>query len=215
MPTSTFFHLPEEKRGRLMEAAWREFARTEYAAASINRIIQDAGIPRGSFYQYFADKEDLFKFLLGSVYDHVVTLCLDILKGTDGDLFAASEEAFDRFAQQRDLELLPAEQMNYFLQMVRMNTGMNFPAMIHRAAAPDAQAVLARVDCRLLCMQDTETLTAAVRLVAMITGAAVTGLMNCPEHVEQHRKQLMYTLDFIKYGILAETPKPEKKQEEV
>ena len=62
MPTSTFFNLPPEKRERLLAAARAEFARVSLAGASVNRIIRQAGIPRGSFYMYFADKEELRQF---------------------------------------------------------------------------------------------------------------------------------------------------------
>lgn len=48
-----------EKRERLLLAAEEEFARVPYAEASINRMIRAAGIPRGSFYMYFRDKEEL------------------------------------------------------------------------------------------------------------------------------------------------------------
>jgi len=71
VPTSTFFRLPEEKRQRLIDAAWEEFSRTSFSDASINRIIHEARIPRGSFYQYFADKEDLFWYLLAGVREHI------------------------------------------------------------------------------------------------------------------------------------------------
>ena len=64
MPSDTFFHLPAEKRERLLAAARGEFARAAYEDASINRIIRQAGIPRGSFYMYFTDKEELFRYLL-------------------------------------------------------------------------------------------------------------------------------------------------------
>lgn len=64
LPTSTFFNLPAPKREKLLRAAVAEFARKPFADASINRIIQDAEIPRGSFYQYFTDKSDLFRFIL-------------------------------------------------------------------------------------------------------------------------------------------------------
>ena len=60
MPTDTFFRLPEEKRARILEGAWSEFTAVPYAEASINRIVQTSRIPRGSFYQYFEDKNDLF-----------------------------------------------------------------------------------------------------------------------------------------------------------
>ena len=64
MPTTTFFRLPEEKRDRLMDACWTELTTVRFADISINRIIATAHIPRGSFYQYFEDKEDLIHFLL-------------------------------------------------------------------------------------------------------------------------------------------------------
>ena len=67
MPTDTFFKLPEEKRERIIKAAVDEFARVPFSEASINRIVKAAGIPRGSFYQYFSDKEDLFLLVLGRI----------------------------------------------------------------------------------------------------------------------------------------------------
>ena len=63
MPSATFYNLPEEKRERLLRAAREEFSRVPYESASVNRIIQSAGIPRGSFYMYFTDKEELFGHL--------------------------------------------------------------------------------------------------------------------------------------------------------
>ena len=64
MPTTTFFNLPPPKREKLLQAAVAEFARKPYGEVSVNRIIQGAEIPRGSFYQYFADKTDLFRYVL-------------------------------------------------------------------------------------------------------------------------------------------------------
>ena len=66
MPSATFYNLPEEKRERLLRAAREEFSRVPYESASVNRIIQSAGIPRGSFYMYFTDKEELFGHLMDS-----------------------------------------------------------------------------------------------------------------------------------------------------
>ena len=50
MPSATFANLPAQKQERLLEAATREFSRRPFSEASINQIIKDAGIPRGSFY---------------------------------------------------------------------------------------------------------------------------------------------------------------------
>lgn len=60
LPSSTFLNLAPEKQEKLLSAAVREFTERPYNEASINRIVREAGIPRGSFYMYFRDKEDLF-----------------------------------------------------------------------------------------------------------------------------------------------------------
>ena len=68
MPKQTFYNLSNEKRQRLLTAAYDEFSRVSLDEASINVIIQHSDISRGSFYQYFHDKEDLYFY------------CLDLLK---------------------------------------------------------------------------------------------------------------------------------------
>ena len=60
MPKQTFYKLPQEKQERILAAAKREFTQVRYSDASINQIVREAGIPRGSFYQYFEDKKDIF-----------------------------------------------------------------------------------------------------------------------------------------------------------
>ena len=65
MPNQTFFNLPDEKREQILQVAIDEFAKNDYDSASISRIVARAGIAKGSFYQYFADKEDLYAYLLG------------------------------------------------------------------------------------------------------------------------------------------------------
>ena len=69
MPSSTFLNLPAEKQEKLLEAATREFSHRPFNEASINQIIKEAGIPRGSFYMYFRDKEELFHYLLKRYQD--------------------------------------------------------------------------------------------------------------------------------------------------
>jgi AcrR family transcriptional regulator len=64
MPTETFFNLPADKRDRILSLAIDEFAAHDYNEASISRIVAQAGIAKGSFYQYFADKRDLYFYLL-------------------------------------------------------------------------------------------------------------------------------------------------------
>lgn len=64
MPKQTFLNLSEEKRETIISAAVEEFAGYGFEAASINRIVANSGISKGSFYQYFEDKADVFRHLV-------------------------------------------------------------------------------------------------------------------------------------------------------
>ena len=64
MPKRRFEKLDPEVRGRILKAAALEFGTHGYADASLNRIVEQAGISKGSMYYYFEDKEDLFGMVL-------------------------------------------------------------------------------------------------------------------------------------------------------
>lgn len=64
MPKQTFLNLPDEKRKVIIDAAIAEFAEYGLENASTNRIVARGGISKGSFYQYFEDKQDVFMYLL-------------------------------------------------------------------------------------------------------------------------------------------------------
>ena len=67
MPTKTYHHLPEEKRLQIEKAAIAEFAANPLQSASINAIVNQAGIAKGSFYQYFENIDDLHGHILNIV----------------------------------------------------------------------------------------------------------------------------------------------------
>ena len=64
MPNQTFFNLPEKKRETITEIAIAEFASHDYDSASITKIVKQAKIAKGSFYQYFEDKKELYLYLV-------------------------------------------------------------------------------------------------------------------------------------------------------
>jgi AcrR family transcriptional regulator len=67
MPKQTFLNLPKEKRETIMNAAIEEFAEYGLENASTNRIVKNSGIAKGSFYQYFEDKQDVFMHMLDDI----------------------------------------------------------------------------------------------------------------------------------------------------
>jgi AcrR family transcriptional regulator len=64
MPKPTFLNLSDEKRRAFLKIALAEFADNDYNSASVSKIVEKAGIAKGSLYQYFEDKQDLFLYLL-------------------------------------------------------------------------------------------------------------------------------------------------------
>ena len=60
MPRPRFNKLSPQKRDRILEAAAKEFAANGYDGASLNRILDAAGISKGAAYYYFDDKADLY-----------------------------------------------------------------------------------------------------------------------------------------------------------
>lgn len=64
-------------RTRLLHAARTVFARHGYALTTVDHIVTDAGVARGSFYTYFSSKADIFSHLAAiidkQVELHVVT----------------------------------------------------------------------------------------------------------------------------------------------
>lgn len=66
-----FHNLPEEKKERILSAASEEFSRKGYAGASINSIVGQLGIAKGSLFQYFGTKDGLFRFVFSRALDRV------------------------------------------------------------------------------------------------------------------------------------------------
>ncbi|MBI9074914.1 MAG: TetR/AcrR family transcriptional regulator [Desulfatibacillum sp.] len=60
MPKSTFTNLPEEKRERILRVAAELFAQTGYTKTDVAQIAREAGVAKGSMYNYFETKDDIY-----------------------------------------------------------------------------------------------------------------------------------------------------------
>lgn len=94
MATVRFLKLPEEKKKRILQAGFQEFARYPYRDASINRIIKNAEISRGSFYTYFEDKMGLLCFILAEMIGRFNEEVYGFLKEDKGDPFLCAERVY-------------------------------------------------------------------------------------------------------------------------
>lgn len=79
----TFLNLPEAKRERIVAAATREFSEKGYQGASINTLVNDLGISKGSIFQYFTSKKGLFLFIFQSAVDQVRRTLVGVKEETE------------------------------------------------------------------------------------------------------------------------------------
>jgi AcrR family transcriptional regulator len=64
----------QRTRRQLLDAGGEVFASKGYYAARVDDIVKLANTSHGTFYLYFANKEDLFRALAGEVADQMQTL---------------------------------------------------------------------------------------------------------------------------------------------
>lgn len=94
MPSNRFFNLPDEKRERIKNAAICELSNFSFDELSINRIIKNADIPRGSFYEYFENKFDLVNYLMNDFHNQMTTYAKQAVSKCKGDIFELFEKLF-------------------------------------------------------------------------------------------------------------------------
>lgn len=95
MPKNTFYKLPKDKMNRIIEVAVDEFAEYSYENASTNRIVEGADIAKGSFYQYFEDKKDLYNYIIEEIEKNKLSYLTDILENQyNSDFFKLLKEFY-------------------------------------------------------------------------------------------------------------------------
>ena len=62
MPTQTFCRLRDEKQEGIMRSAVHEFVNNGFARATVSDIAKGAGVAKGSMFQYFENKEEIFVY---------------------------------------------------------------------------------------------------------------------------------------------------------
>ena len=102
MPRPRFNKLPAEKRERILEAAAKEFAANGYDGASLNHILDEAGISKGAAYYYFDDKADLYATTILHYSQELMSVADPAQFSADGfwdELTAIYRHQFTSFAE--------------------------------------------------------------------------------------------------------------------
>ena len=103
----------EARRQQLVDAARKVFARLGYHGASVEDVIREAGVARGTFYNYFPSKRAVFKGVVEDLFQAVSTAPVPIrpeLGDVPGQIRANLMRIFGALSRHEDLaRILMAE----------------------------------------------------------------------------------------------------------
>lgn len=162
MPKECFISLPSDKQEKILAAALQEFSLHVYGDSSINQIIKEAGIPRGSFYQYFENKEDLYFTVIEEILHAKLTQFLaNRDTETPDDLFAFHESIF-KFS----LTLLSDEKYRFLFRNLFLSMNFHFNRKIKKIIENSRAEVLSGLKPQ---TAELTTLTDLLEITQLIT----------------------------------------------
>ncbi len=83
----SFNRLSPDKQNRILDASIKEFAEHGYQIASMNRVVDSAGIAKGSLFNYFKTKSSLFIYIYGLALENVKDYLRTVKDKTKEDSF--------------------------------------------------------------------------------------------------------------------------------
>lgn len=199
MPTETFFNLPQEKRARLVAAIRNELSRVPFNEVSINRIVRAAGIPRGSYYQYFISRDDLYDFLLTEYRARMQESAVRTLREQNGDVFLTVLSGFDEsvaFASDESNLLIMRHLFDY-----------RSPAKPADGKDPFTNiSILTQnidlIDASTLNCSGRDDLLAILEILFSLLAFTLAELFCNPQNADALRGRLKSKLEILKHGML-------------
>jgi AcrR family transcriptional regulator len=201
MPKQTFFHLSKDKQDTLIHAAKKEFSRAPLHEASIANIIKSAGIPRGSFYQYFEDKDDLFYYLLNQLAEKNNRRFISVLNEKNGDLFETFIATF-----QFMIEVHRNEEHKNFFKNVYLNMNYKHEKTLASNVYEENQknqflSTMKLINTSNLNIQDEQELHHVLKILMGVTFQNIVQLFVKEYTGEEALSNYLVQIDLLKRGL--------------
>lgn len=203
MPSDRFFHLPKEKQDRIIQASIKEFTRIDESEISINRIIQEAGIPRGSFYQYFKDKDDLRDYLLKDFLIYIKKEVEFYLDQDKGDMF---QFAIDAICEMESI-IEKHENLGLILRKACSNFqyGCEVPKklMCELGGAEISKEIIDRMISRYYQNYDEEDIKACFEILIELIKNAIAHMILNKDNILKYKDDFARKVNIVKAGLIA------------
>lgn len=198
MPKETFYNLNEEKREKIEKAIKNEFSRNSFEKASISNIIEEAKIPRGSFYQYFDDKEDAVKYTIEKFIITQKQRIEAIFCQNKGDIFKTSIDIFEYIVteniKENDMQLCK----NIFQKLKEEN--ISIIEEVRKETSKDYNGKSKINEENLNISQDGE-IKYIIRILASILRMEIMDVISKRKSKEQGREDLEREIEILKKGM--------------
>lgn len=200
MPTERFYNLPAGKKKLILDATVEEFTRVPYEKVSINKIIKNAGISRGSFYTYFADKDDVLGYLFEESFEKLQSGWVTCARKNGVDLWKTAEAV---------LSYSMANTKENVLKLIKNifdNRGMQGDVLcFHKRRANDRNALeeimYQSIDTSGFKDQSMETFEHLITMIFFEIAHCMGWYYHHKEDEEKIKKNFCQKLEILQYGI--------------
>lgn len=196
MPTRTFLNLPKEKRIRILRAAKKEFSRVPLEKAVIANIVKEAKIPRGSFYQYFDNVEDLFFHLIHYMYGIDKKKFAKYLKEADNDVYEALKMKFSNTIDKLTIE--ENRQFRLNIMSAIFNDKSAYDMVVPKIMEPGTEVDLAYFPPE---MQKSKNFQNLLNIIKMVGKALLERYLIKADDKEEIKNNYNDYIDFLKFSL--------------
>ena len=193
MPKQTFLNLPKDKKQKILEAAKNEFSRVSVTEASINNIVTEANIARGSFYQYFESKEDLLIFMIDKASERVKDKVNEKIK-INGDIFETFIFFYDKI-----VETCKDSNNKMFYRTVLANLRANDSIVLGKAKEEIYNSLMKNTDTSNF--KSKKDLPILIEMLSAITRWAIIQTVTS-NNVVDIREKYIKQIEYVKNGIV-------------
>lgn len=202
MPKETFLKLSNEKQQKVINSAKKEFARVPIQEVSIKNIVEDAGIARGSFYQYFESKEDLLIYIIKENVEELNNKLREEIQKKNGNLFEIYISIYDNMVE----NFVEKDETKLFKQIfenIKSSDESIFKILKENDKRMEIADYYESIDKKNLRIKNEREFKIVCRILDVITRNAV--IRNFKKDAkEENRKEFLKKIDYLKYGIVKE-----------
>lgn len=200
MPKETFFNLSEEKRAKILNASKQEFINNELFKSRVSNIIKNADIPRGSFYQYFEDLEDLYYYVIDEFFDQFFYKGSMLTEGIT-DIFEFSLHGFAY-----DFDAYTNDKRHQFMMNVMKSISSNeeYVERYNERRVTYIKSILSKMDLSNLRFTDDEQLIKMYKLIQDIKRNVIQKALIDNLSKEEAIEEARWYIDILRTGLIKE-----------